>query len=283
MDQPKSTNPLANFFRQPVIHLRLPSNGQFWPDGSLNMPLNNELPIFSMTTKDEITLRTPDALLNGSGIVDVIQSCCPSIVNAWHAPSVDMDALLIAIRIATYGQEMNVDTKCPHCGEENHHGLDLRTILDTIICPDYSNKLEFNGVKIKLRPQAFFTANKAKIIQFEEQKIIQAINNSTLDDDVKVQQVGVSMNKISNVSLDILTDNTEYVEISNGSVVTNRDHIREYYGNVENKLTNMIRTELVRLNESTQISNQRIKCSSCEKEYEVPLDFDYSNFFGNGF
>lgn len=58
----QSANPLKQFFRQPAIYLRLPSNGDFWPAGSLQMTPNSELPVYPMTAIDEITYRTPDAL-----------------------------------------------------------------------------------------------------------------------------------------------------------------------------------------------------------------------------
>ena len=104
----KPQNPLFKHFRQPAIHIKLPSEGQYWPAGSVEIPQTGELPIYPLTTRDELTLRTPDALMNGSSVVDVMQSCCPSIKNAWDMPSVDVDAILIAIRIASYGHELEV-------------------------------------------------------------------------------------------------------------------------------------------------------------------------------
>jgi hypothetical protein len=38
------TNPLKNFFRQPIIYVKLPSGGNFYPAGSINMPPNQEIP-----------------------------------------------------------------------------------------------------------------------------------------------------------------------------------------------------------------------------------------------
>ena len=92
MQQP---NPLSQYFRQPAIHIRLPSGGQFYPVGSINMPPNGELPVLPMTAVDEITYRTPDALFNGSAVISVIQSCVPAIRNAWVMPSTDIDAVQI--------------------------------------------------------------------------------------------------------------------------------------------------------------------------------------------
>ena len=72
------------------------------------MPPNGEIGIFPMTARDELVLKTPDALLNGASTVEVINSCVPAITDAWEIPSVDMDALLIGIRIATYGENMDI-------------------------------------------------------------------------------------------------------------------------------------------------------------------------------
>ena len=90
-----SNNPLQKHFRQPAVYLRLPAGGRFWDSKALEMPESMEIPIYPMTIKDEITIKTPDALMNGQGVVDVIHSCCPSIKNAWATPSVDLDAIFI--------------------------------------------------------------------------------------------------------------------------------------------------------------------------------------------
>jgi predicted Zn-ribbon and HTH transcriptional regulator len=279
----KKSNPLAGFFRHPAIHLRLPSKGRFWPDNALDMPLNEELEIYPMTTKDEITLRTPDALLNGSGIVSIIQSCVPNIKDAWQTPSVDVDALLIAIRIATYGEELDFDTTCPHCKAENAHAIDLRTILDSIACPDYSQKIEYETIKIKLKPQAYFTANKVNMISFEEQKIIQVLNDSTLDADIKGIEINKSMQKLADLRIDTVTDSTEYIELEDGTIVTNREHIFEFYENAENKVVKNIQKILADVGETVAIQPKQTSCTDCGEEYSVPIDFNYSNFFGKSF
>jgi hypothetical protein len=279
----KKSNPLAGFFRHPAIHLRLPSKGRFWPDNALDMPLNEELEIYPMTTKDEITLRTPDALLNGSGIVSIIQSCVPNIKDAWQTPSVDVDALLIAIRIATYGEELDFDTVCPHCKAENAHAIDLRSILDSIACPDYSQKIEYKTIKIKLKPQAYFTANKVNTISFEEQKIIQVLNDSTLDNEVKGIEINKSMQKLADLRIDTVTDSTEYVELEDGTIVTSREHIFEFYQNAENQVVKNIQAVLGKLGETVAIQPKQTTCTECEKSYSVPIDFNYSNFFGKSF
>ena len=70
-----SNNPLTQYFRQPAIYVKLPSNGNFYPESSIDLAVNGEYPVLPMTAIDEITYRTPDALFNGQAVVSVIQSC----------------------------------------------------------------------------------------------------------------------------------------------------------------------------------------------------------------
>ena len=85
-----------------------------------------------MTAKDEIRFKTPDALMNGEGVVEVIQSCVPQIKDAWQVKSYDLDTLLIAIRIATYGETMDFTFTVPGANEQVTHSQNLPAILDQI-------------------------------------------------------------------------------------------------------------------------------------------------------
>ena len=103
-----TNNPLKKYFRQPKIYLSLPSKGKYYPPGALEMTESGELPVYAMTAKDELLFKTPDALLNGEATVEVIRSCIPAIKNPWMMPSIDSDAVLIAIRLATYGEKLEI-------------------------------------------------------------------------------------------------------------------------------------------------------------------------------
>ena len=167
-----STNPLAQHFRQPAIYVKLPSDGAFWPDGSLEVPQNRELPVYPMTAVDEISYRTPDALFNGQAVVDVMQSCVPNIKNAWHIPSTDFNSLLIAVRIASYGHEMQVESTCPHCNETAEYVLDLRDVLAKIGQPQFDKTIKRNELEIMFGPMNYQTQNQTSIAQFEQQKLM---------------------------------------------------------------------------------------------------------------
>ena len=111
------------YFRKPELKISLPSQGAFYPPGTLELDQTGEVDVYPMTAIDELTLKTPDALLTGEGTVKTIQSCVPAIKNAWMMPASDVDVVLIAIRIATYGPSMTVTSSVPTTGTKQE-GLD---------------------------------------------------------------------------------------------------------------------------------------------------------------
>jgi len=276
-------NPLAGHFRQPAIYLNLPSKGRWWGENALDMPANQEIPIYPMSTKDEIILRTPDALLNGQGIVDVIHSCCPNILDAWKMPSIDTDAILIAIRIATYGNQMNFDSKCAHCGEENTHSVDLSMPLASLKCPDYSSLLEYKDLKIRFKPQFYFTANKSNMLEFEEQKILSLLNSADMDPDEKAAQLSKSLDKMFDYGLQACTQSTDYIELADGTRVDDSEFIFEFYKNAESEVVRLLQAKVTDLSKQARPAGITLACQECHKPYEIELAFDYANFFGRGF
>ena len=280
MDQ-KPVNPLAKHFRQPSIYLKLPSQGKFWPEGSLNMPVTGEIAIYPMTTRDEIMLRTPDALINGSGVVEVIQSCCPEIVNAWKMPSVDVDSVIIAIRIASYGSAMNFTSQCPACKNVDDYALVLQQALEQIRMPDYSTPVDVNNVKIKLKPQPYFELNKTNQAEFEEQKLLQAIQNTQLSDEVRGIEINNHVNKLLEIGYQTLTTSTEFIE-TDGQIVTNKDHIKEFYQNSHATVNKTVREKLNGINSQGSFKPMHVNCTACNHPFDIQITFDYAAFFGLG-
>ncbi len=279
MDQ-KPVNPLRAHFRQPAIYLQLPSKGQFW-SGALNVPETGEIPIYPMTARDEILLKTPDALLNGQGVVDVIQSCCPNIIDAWKMPGVDVDPVLIAIRIASYGSELPVDTKCPHCGEENRFDIDLNSYLDNVTVPNYSNKIQVENVRIKLKPQNYASINETNKINYEQQRVLENIGNSDSQDNETMVAYKKHLDKLIQLNAKLLVDNTEYIEIpSSGSVVTESEFIEEFYFNCDSEVCKALQQKIEEINKEGAVPPQEGVCNSCTKNYDFSLTFDHSSFFG---
>lgn len=280
MDQ-KPANPLRAHFRQPAIYLRLPSQGQFW-QGGLDLPNSGEIPVFPMTARDEILLKTPDALLNGQGVVDVIESCCPHITDAWQMPSVDVDSVLIAIRIASYGTNMSIDTKCPHCDTENNFDIDLNGYIDNISVPNYNQKIEHDKIKIKIKPQNYASINETNKIQYEQQRVLENIIADGVEDTERTEEYKRHLSRLVDLNAKLLVDNTEYIEIvESGTIVDEPEFIKEFYFNCEADVCKELQNKITEMNKEGAIKPQTGTCSNCEKSYNVALTFDYASFFAS--
>ena len=157
----QSANPLKQYFRQPAIYLRLPTGGKYWPSGSIELTHNGEFPVYPMTAIDEITYRTPDALFNGQAVITVIQSCIPNVKDAWQAPTTDINSMLVAIRLASYGHELEISSTCPSCETSEDYALDLRNILDQLKSPDFESTLTYGDLEISFGPISYQNQNKS--------------------------------------------------------------------------------------------------------------------------
>lgn len=272
-----AVNPLFKHFRQPSIYITLPSKGKFWPANAIDIPPNEELPIYPMTIKDEVLIKTPDALMNGSGVADVIHSCCPNIKDAWSLPSIDLDAILIAIRIASYGSFMDVDTTCPGCKTENTHPVDLRVLMDEIKTPDFTpiatNELVFN-----FKPQTFRNLNANNLIAYEQEKLISAITNSDLSDEEKTQQFNRMFPKLTDMNIMALVNCISSIEVD-GEMVTDINHIKEFVTNCDRTIYKFIKEHLDKIINTSKIPPVKMQCQECTETYQTEILFEQSNFF----
>lgn len=277
----ESTNPLGKYFRQPQLYIRLPSDGKWYPNGALEMTETRELPIYAMTAIDEVTLKTPDALLNGQSTVNVIQSCAPNIKDPWVMPVVDLDAILIAIRKATYGNEMEFSTICPHCKNSNEDTLNLSALADQITCPNFDQTIKIDDLEIFLKPQNFKAVNEKNKQNYEQQKILQVIGNDQLADDEKKEQFNNLFFKILTATVDSVADSVAAIKIKNEVVVNDRSMIHEFLKNCNKDMWEKIKETIESIAKDTYLNKIPIKCKneSCLKDYETPLVFEATNFF----
>lgn len=277
MDQ--NRNPLQQYFRQPAIYLRLPSNGQGWKQGALDMPQNGELPVFPMTAVDEITYRTPDALFSGQAVVDVIQSCIPAVKNAWHVPSVDLTAILVAIRIASYGQKLDLQTTCPSCKTESEFALDLNSVLAQLAIPDYSKPLRLGDLEITFKSLDYEQQNRINLDQFEYQRLIRAVPESDATDDQKLQQMNQIMKSITELTVKTLAISIYSVKTPS-SLVSDTNHIIEFMQNCDRQMFEKIKDHVVELRQISELKPLDLVCPECKHAYQQTLNLDTASFFG---
>ena len=277
-------NPLKKYFRQPKLFITLPSQGNFYPKGAIDFPENGELPVYPMTAKDELTMKTPDALLNGQATVDLIQSCVPNIKDAWQMPSIDLDLILIAIRIATYGENLDITTKIPNTGKEKEYTVDLRKILQHLSASKYDHNLEIGNMQVLLRPLTYKEFTEASLKTFEEQRIFKLVNDQNIPDQEKLSKFSESFLKLTQLTVGMISKSIAKIVIDD-TEVTDQKFIKEFIDNADKEFYNQITDHLELQKSKFQIKPMKVISEPEEvdegapEEFEVPITFDQSNFF----
>ena len=280
-----SNNPLVSLMRQPKIYIKLPSGGEYWPPGSIRMPETGDLPVYSMTAHDDLRLKIPDALMNGQAMVDVIQNCIPNIKNAWMTPNIDLDILLIAIRIATYGERMKVPLNIPNVEQE--YEVDLRYIMASLMDQiSWEPRIQVSPTLIiYVKPITYRQVSESVTQGFETQRIIELANDSKMSEEEKLRTFRDKFDKLTSLTTGLIHNSVFKID-SDQTSTDNLQFIKEFLENADKDIFDAIKAhiETMRLRNTLKPlkitpTPEMIEAGVPDKELEIPLVFDASTFF----
>jgi hypothetical protein len=281
----ENTNPLNKYFRQASIYVKLPS-GTDYPQDVVARSETGEIGIMPMTAKDEVRFKTPDALMNGQGVVDAIQSCVPDIKDAWQVKSYDLDTILVAMRIATYGETMEINFNVPGTNENVSHTVNLPSILDQLNNTKVDSEIELkDGLKITVRPLTYKDMTSTSLQTFQQQKMYSAVQDSQLSDEDKATRFNEAFKKLTELNASILLKNIEHVTMTDGTKISDAMHIKEFIENASATLVKEVENKLMDLRSQGAVKPLKLKATEEQIKkgapvtYEVPVTFDTSNFF----
>lgn len=273
------SNPLQKYYRQPKIFIDLPSKAAFYDRDSMEGTYNN-MAIMGMTGMDEILMKTPDALFSGESTVKVIQSCCPNIKNGWKMPSIDVDALLVAIRIATYGSNMDVTHRCPNCQSINDYVIDLGNIISYLSSQQYDNLIDCDDLKIYIRPLRYEEVTKFNVENYKLQKMLNQLNQFETEGDAEntITKQDEIYQRISQMQLELFEISIEHIETPEG-IVHDKELIVDWVRNSDREYFKKIKTKLEANKQQWDIPEQEVECPECGHRSKVVITMDQSNFF----
>ena len=114
-----SENPLLQKLnRIPGETFRLPTRGVFYKNGEIDESIvNGEVVVYPMTGHEELIMKSPDMVFQGTAIDRVIRRCVPGVLRPLDMSSNDIEFLLACIRKVTHGEFIKVFYKCddPSC------------------------------------------------------------------------------------------------------------------------------------------------------------------------
>lgn len=276
-------NPLEKLYRSKNLYISLPSKGNYYHSG-IKLSVDGEIGIMPMTAIDEIKLKAPDALFNGEALYELFRSCVPDIANPEEIPNSDLDKLLMAIRVATTGTDLDITTTCPKCEKSETYQIDLTTIMNTAqdIPEDVTVELD-DGNVVEITPLTLKNHITNSLNSFYHMRMQQLANSSEsnqeetakLFNEIMVQAIALQTNQVSDCIARVILKGDEEVE------VTNRDHIFEWVENMDRITHSKIKEKITELSNPHIDNLVSIKCTNkeCNHEYKTPIDLNPANFF----
>jgi hypothetical protein len=270
-------NPLKAYFRRPSMYFKLPSEGKYYPPGVVDIPPNGELPIYPMTTMDEMTIRTPDGLYNGDSVVRVIKNCVPAILDPWKLNDIDVEAIIVAIRAASVDGKLEIESECPSCKDTATYDIDLMRLLSEKRNVDYSTPLEIKELIIKFRPLTYAETNANAMKQLEIQRMVVALEEYE-DGEEKQRMIADGFKKLSDMMNSIVSQTIESITTPETTVVE-PEFIYEFMTECDGKTSAIIKEHSAKLRLTNDTPPLKMKCIHCQHDYEQALVLNFSNFF----
>lgn len=281
------TNKLSKYFRQPALYIKLPTGGKFNPE--LDQTVLDEVGILPMTAVDEITMKNPDALLNGEALLSVIKSCVPAVRDAKKLCNIDAEAIYYAIQYATYGNEITHTHTCSKCEEKSEFNIDINYVLNRFPDIEILEPVEWQDVKIHIQPPTVESMTRLALIELEQRKLVKTVKDSVLEYETTegaeqevAQRFYKSFRKIAEHNVNLLANTIRYVETPDG-IVEDYESISEFLDNIPTKIVDTINENVKKVAvKPTDISKFEFVCPECEQKDTVDLEVNPVNFFVSG-
>jgi hypothetical protein len=280
------SNPLQKYYRQPAISIRLPSGEKYYTGDVVAKTTTGEHPVLPMTAMDELSFRTPDAMMNGQATVDVIKSCVPTILDPWKLVNYDIDTVLVAIRIASFGETMEVTSNAPVTNEAIRHEVRLPEVLERIQRNQITDSFKTSdGLEITIKPLTYKEITDAQLKTFEQQRMYTQVNASDMPAEEKTKRFTESFKRLNELNSSLLINNIKTIKLPDGQEVSDTGQIKSFIENADSKKIKEIENALIEMRSQGAVKPFVVKSDEeqikkgAPATYEVPLTFDNSNFF----
>lgn len=282
-----ANNPLYQFYRKPGTYINLPSGGRFYKKAP-KLTDSQELAVYPMTARDELILKNPDALYNGEAVRQVLTSVLPDIADVNEMPAADVDMALVAMRMASYGDDLSLDV-AHGCTESKNRTQRITVGLGSIVSsmrpidPATGKVILSSGLEVHLRPYNLQDQARLLKAQFNSMRSMQVVEaNKNLTVEERTAAATREYDVIVMLSQDLLFGCVEKVVLPTGTEVTDRKYISEWLKNLDRASIKRLEDEIKKFQEFGIIREVDVKCDYCGEHYKSDMLFDPTSFFIEG-
>lgn len=262
-------NPLlARINKMPGEGIRLPSLGFYYQNGELSEGVNNgEITLYPMTMTDDIMMKSPDMLFQGTAIERVFKRCSPDIQKPMDLLTADVDFILTHLRRISYGPSIELEYTCSN--EKCNHlqsaviPLEYFTSESVDIDPElfdkkYTVTTKRDGAVVKLKP-----------VTFRDFIIMNQVSNDYLDDPDNLQDYALNSyaSLIKSVN-DVVNDSPE-----------NRDFIKQWLDTIPRTDAERITVTVNGIQDWGPKFEYKVNCSKCGETNDLSTSINPTSFF----
>lgn len=289
----------------PGVTVTLPTMGRFYRPGVLRPDANPaSLVVKPFTLWQEIQFRDPYKVVSGKAVETMVAACCPDVLKPSAMMAIDVDAIMIAARIASYGNTIDITIKCsnpktetkagddgiekevPVCDAQNEYRIDLARD----VAPQYvdvgsleSWQVELpNGQIVQLAPQLYRTAIDFVKSRLKETQLLAEAKKVSGDEDATERLRDRITDDRIGTYVDYFRSSILSVVSVSGNVVTDRKQISEWLDRIPTQYFEQISTKLDKMMEPiAKMGTVSVTCSQCGHVQDgIPVNGDVERFFG---
>lgn len=258
----ESTNPLLSKFKLPGRIFQLPSRGLLYTNDELASTVTEgEVHVHPMSAFDEISLKNPDMLFSGRAIEEVFTACVPEIQKPLELFGKDIDAVMLFLRLVTYGQyyDVKIQHTCEHA-KNNEYRIDLEEMfakmqyLDPTTFNELYNIIMENGQVVTIQPVKY--AYVLDILRANENK------KELTAQDVK-----------NNLIMNLLN----IIKAVDG--IEDKKQIKEWLYTIPSPYVTKISEALDKINDWGPDLSTQLRCRDCNDVFTIDIPINPVSFF----
>lgn len=260
MSETNQPNPLLQRAAIPGQTFALPSGGVFYTHDELDPSVKDgEVVVSPMVTMDEIIMKTPDKILNGTAITEVFRRCIPQVKDPNLLLAKDVDFLLVCLRKVTYGNQYEVEYT-HGCKDAKKHSYlipldplisEAKKVDSATVDHDYTLTLP-NSQVVRLSPPKYF-----QMLQFYE------TFNSEVSDEVAYER--------------LMQTTVSLIESVDG--VKDRGHIMEWAKTIPAGYTRAIGDRVAAVSTWGPNLKTSFVCRDCQQMVDIDVSLNPMYFF----
>lgn len=278
MSNKTETNPLLEDINNyPSITVTLPTRGLFYDEGMFEPDTStDEIEVHPFSMWEEVHFSNPFTIMSGKATRKLVETVAPTILNPDGLCSYDVDMLVLAGRLASYGKELEVELVCGNpdedaietevevngekkkkksrCQHKSKMKLDVQNVMNTypiINDEDLVNwQVELpSGQTVLLQPALHKDVLETMKVGVNQHKIMEALKRfEDMDEAKRMELNDATIENYKTVKVALLVSGIRAVQLADKSrTIKDRKMIVEWLSKMNPSWVDMIHDKLEEL------------------------------------